>query len=645
MRKESLIIAVLFLSAVASQAQKPFRVERTKSDLFPEWVEFAESDAPVFRSNQVWLIDPQGRSSISSTLRPITKEKDQIGFEHHRMQQMYNNIPVEHAVYIAHVKNGKLLSQNGKWVKDFPSGLTSKPALTEAAALIIATQYVGAKSYKWEDPAEEAFIKTEQNDPRATFKPKGELVYYSGQEELDGPSLKLAYKFDVYAADPVGRKIIYVDAIQGGILGYNDLIHEADAIGTAVTAYSGSKTITTDKVSATSYRLREAGRGNGIQTYNLQKKTTYSLAVDFTDADNSWNNVNTNKDQYATDAHWGAEQTYDFFKNNFNRNSIDGNGFALKSYVHYSNNYFNAFWDGSRMTYGDGSSTNGFKPLTAIDVCAHEITHGLTSKTSNLNYSGESGAMNEGFSDIFGTAIEKFARPTQSDWLIGGDFYTIRNMSNPNQYSDPDTYKGSYWYTGTGDNGGVHTNSGVLNFWFYLLTGGGSGTNDKGFAYSVTGLGITKAQAIAYRTLTYYLVSTSNYAAARTASIKAARDLYGATADSVQVKNAWNAVGVGGGTAPALLTRNSSTAALEGITSSANVFPNPFGNRIQVSITDENGGSRLMELVDVKGSTVLRRSIIINKGNNVVDLETSAVKPGIYFVNINNKRIGSVVKQ
>mgnify|MGYP003351029493 FL=1 len=106
MRKKSLIIASFFLSVVAVHAQRPIKVERTKADLFPEWVEFGESEAPAFKSNQVWLIDPQGRSSISSSLRPITKEKDQIGFEHHRMQQMYNDIPVEHAVYIAHVKNG-----------------------------------------------------------------------------------------------------------------------------------------------------------------------------------------------------------------------------------------------------------------------------------------------------------------------------------------------------------------------------------------------------------------------------------------------------------------------------------------------------------------------------------------------------------
>ncbi len=167
----------------------------------------------------------------------------------------------------------------------------------------------------------------------------------------------------------------------------------------------------------------------------------------------------------------------------------------LKSYVHYSVNYFNAFWDGEKMTYGDGDASDNNQPLTALDVCGHEITHGLTTFTANLNYKNESGALNEGFSDIFGTSIEFFARPGQGDWLIGGDFYIIRDMSNPKAYSQPDTYKGKKWATGllaSLDNGGVHTNSGVLNFWFYLLSEGKNGTNDKKFVYSVSGIGMIK---------------------------------------------------------------------------------------------------------------------------------------------------------
>jgi hypothetical protein len=239
----------------------------------------------------------------------------------------------------------------------------------------------------------------------------------------------------------------------------------------------------------------------------------------------------------------------------FNRNSVDNAGFALNSYVHtnlvafgYGDN-INAFWDGTRMTYGDGGTSGGitYTPLTALDVCGHEITHGVTERTSNLTYSNQSGAMNEGFSDIFGTAIEFYAKGASANWLIGENIgAAFRNMANPNQFSQPDTYLGTYWYTGTADNGGVHTNSGVLNFWFYLLTQGGSGTNDIGSVYSVTGIGIDKAAAIAYRTNTVYLVPSSNYASARTFAIQSATDLYGAgSAEVIATTNAWYAVGVG----------------------------------------------------------------------------------------------------
>ena len=153
-------------------------------------------------------------------------------------------------------------------------------------------------------------------------------------------------------------------------------------------------------------------------------------------------------------------------------------------------------------------------------------------------------------------------------------------------------------------------------------------------------LGLAKAQAIAYRTLTNYLVSTSNYAAARTYSIKAAKDL---SYDTNQVKNAWNAVGVGGGTAPALVTMNNSNAALESVLS-GRIYPNPFHDHLHLSFSDENGGDKTVELVGLNGNTVWRRNIALKKGKNEIDLETSAVAPGVYFIKIDNKRTGYVMK-
>ncbi len=519
-----------------------------KPDMFATDVEFVPGTAPVTAKGFITVPNAKGTLTAVSGLVAKQQETDALGMTHIRYQQSYLGIPVENAYEIVHSKAGSIILQNGKLVETFDRQLTASPTLSEAAALQQALSSINAQTYKWQVPKEEAFIKRDENNAAATFFPKGTLVFYSGEEDVVPAAMRLAYKFDIYAQQPLSRQIVFVDAKNGAVLGKRDLIHEANATGSAVTGYSGTQTITTDSYNS-SYRLRETGRGNGIQTFDLNKGTNYNSAVDFTDADNNWNNVNADKDQYATDAHWGAEKTYDYYKVKYNRNSIDNAGFAIKSYVHYSTNYFNAFWDGTRMTYGDGDASDGNKPLTALDVCGHEITHGLTEKTSGLNYSGESGAMNEGFSDIFGTAIEFYARPSNADWLIGKDFYTIRSMSNPNTYQQPDTYLGTYWATGTADNGGVHTNSGVLNYWFYLLSVGGSGTNDKGTAYSVTGLGIDKAAAIAFRLNTVYLTATSNYAAARTYGIQAATDLYGAgSAEVTQTTNAWTAVGVGGTT-------------------------------------------------------------------------------------------------
>ncbi len=547
----SLVLSGALLLSVSAQAQTFKSITPGRPGMFPSDIEYEAGSAAPTQRGIMQLPGAKGTMVTISNLAVVQSETDALGFEHTRYQQTYLGIPVEHAYQVVHSKAGMLVRQNGKLVESFSRQLIATPAITEVAALQFALRNIHAQMYKWQVPGEDAFLKAEQNNPAATFYPKGSLVFYSGEEEVLPEAMHLAYKFDIYAQQPLSRQIVFVDAYSGEILGKRDLIHEANTTGSAVTAYSGTQTITTDSYTG-GYRLQETSRGNGIQTYNLNKGTNYSTATDFTDADNTWNNVNANKDQYATDAHWGAEKTYDYYKVKYNRNSINNAGFAIKSYVHYSTNYFNAFWDGSRMTYGDGDASDGNKPLTALDVCGHEISHGLTSFTSNLAYTGESGAMNEGFSDIFGTAIEFYARPSNANWLIGSDFYTIRSMSNPNAYGQPDTYQGTNWATGSADNGGVHTNSGVLNYWFYLLSAGGSGTNDKGTAFNVTGIGIDKAAAIVFRLNTVYLTSTSNYANARTYGIQAAKDLYGvSSAEATQTTNAWIAVGVGTATPPA----------------------------------------------------------------------------------------------
>jgi len=517
-------------------------------DYLPAYIKFSEGSEIDLSSVQSWLSD-NFKLSPGFGLQFIRSEKDQIGYTHYKYQQTINGIPVLNGTYIAHVKDNKVISLNGK-IKKYIEPNTGA-ALTEAAALQYALNYVNATEYKWQIPAEENYIKYITGNPEATYYPKGLLYIVPAKGNFATDKYRIAYRFDVYANKPVSRQYIFIDANTGEVIKTLNEIQTSNVTATADTKYSGTRTFTTDYTGST-YRLRETGRGLGIETYNMALGTTYS-STDFTNATTTWTGTNAAKDEVARDAHWGAEMTYDYYYTKFSRSSVDNAGLKLLSYVHanlvgmgYSDNV-NAFWDGTRMTYGDGNTT--YSPLTTLDICGHEITHGVTSFTANLDYQDESGAMNEGFSDIFGTCIEFYAKPPLStgNWTIGEQIGSaFRSMSNPNLYSQPDTYNGTNWYTGTGDNGGVHTNSGVLNYWFYLLCQGGSGTNDIGSAFSVTGITMTKAEQIAYRTLTVYLTSSSTYADARTYSILACQDLYGGCgAEAQAVTNAWYAVGIG----------------------------------------------------------------------------------------------------
>jgi bacillolysin len=508
----------------------------------------------------------------NSNFAKIKSETDKLGVSHEKFQLFHNDIKVEFATYTLHSSAGKINSMNGEFYKtDF---LNAIPTLSKDQAFAKALLQIGAQKYLWETPEDAKMFNYK--------KPVGELVWLpilngDTSNTKDTP-LRLAYKFDIYATQPVSRGDIYIDAITGESLFYNAIIkhlgefsHGKKEIGTknqkkmivaanADTRYSGSQTIQTT-LSGANYILADATRGNGINTYNMLKGTNYNNAVNFTDADNNWTTAeynNANKDNGAFDAHWGAEKTYDYWSTVHGRNSFDNAGAIIKSYVHYDVAYDNAYWNGSVMTYGDGSGTN-FDILTSLDVAGHEIGHAVCEKTANLAYQKESGAMNEGLSDIWGACIEYFAAPTKSTWLIGEDIekraghLSLRSMSNPKAEGQPDTYGGTNWKNPNcgfpfsfNDYCGVHTNSGVLNHWFYILSVGKSGTNDKGNSYSVTGITIDKAAKITYRLESIYLTANSTYADARTFGIQSATDLYGAgSAEVIATTNAFYAVGVG----------------------------------------------------------------------------------------------------
>jgi Zn-dependent metalloprotease len=477
---------------------------------------------------------------------------DELGIIHQRYQQYYKGIKVENAEYMLHGKNGVIKTMNGDFqIANIPSVI---PALSEEQALSDALNYVNAKEYKWEDSASEKYIKLITGNPNATYYPKGELVierdYLKG-----GKNLLLSWKFSISSLNPNNKQLIFVNANTGAIINKTPQILDVNSPLTAQTKYSGTLGITGDSYSGV-YRLREVRNGVNVETLNLNGTYNYSSATDFTNGNTNWISGSwptITQDQQALDAHWGAEKVLDFWRTIFNRNSLDDNGLSIMSYVHNPVGG-DAYWDGTAMNYGDGNSN--FNPLTALDVCAHEFGHGICQYTANLAYvAAESSALNEGFSDIWGACVENWAAPTKQTWLIGEDItkvspYYIRSLSNPKSgmigEGTVDTYHGTNWSYSSDASTYAHENMSVLTHWFYLLSQGGANTNDLGNGYSVLGIGITKAEAIAWRTESVYLTSSADYATARTASIQAATDLYCANSPEVMaVTNAWYAVGVG----------------------------------------------------------------------------------------------------
>ncbi|MFI8321898.1 M4 family metallopeptidase [Streptomyces sp. NPDC085529] len=421
---------------------------------------------------------------------------------------------------------------------------------------------------------------------------------------------------------------VVTDATSGAKLYEWQAVHT----GTGNTQYSGQVTLGT----APSYTLTDTGRGNH-KTYNLNRGTSGTGTL-FTNSTDVWGNgLPSNLETAGADAHYGAALTWDYYKNVHGRSGIRGDGVGAYSRVHYGNAYVNAFWQDSCfcMTYGDG--TNNAKPLTSIDVAAHEMTHGLTSVTAKLVYSGESGGLNEATSDIFAAAVEFYANNPndKGDYLVG-EKIDIRGNGTPLRYMDKPSKDGSSkdaWYSGIGSID-VHYSSGPANHFFYLLSEGSGVKTVNGVTYDsptsdglpVTGIGIDKARMIWFKALTTKWTSSTNYAGARTGTVAAAEELYGVgSPEALAVQHAWAAVNVG--------TRPGTTPPTGTV----------FENTADVSIPDN--GAAVTSSVNVTGRTGNAPSNL-SVGVDVVhtyigDLVVDLIAPDGSVYNLHNRSGGS----
>ncbi len=391
----------------------------------------------------------------------IRTDVDRLGMTHVRLQQTFQGVPVLGAELLVH------FDPTGQWVTaingDYLPGLaleTTKPRIEAGTALRIARAAL----------------------PGSVIQRRPRLVVADGRLEPELAGTRLVWLIELYEHSVPARNMYLIDAQTGQILkSLNQLTTGRNRL-----TYTAKNTI----ILPGTLWLTEAGPVPGQSP----------------DAD-------------GLNAHQFAGDTYDYFLATHGRDSFDDHGATLIATVHYSQNFQNAFWNGTQMVYGDGFAS-------ANDVVAHELTHAVTERTANLTYEFQSGALNESFSDIFGAMVD------DEDWLMGEDLPigAVRSLSNPALFNDPehlDQYKNTCQ-----DNGGVHTNSGIPNKAAYLLS---------------EAIGRPAASQIFYRSLTYYLTSTSEFNDARAGAIQAAQDLFGADSDEAkETTAAFAAVGLDG---------------------------------------------------------------------------------------------------
>ncbi|MFF9121693.1 M4 family metallopeptidase [Streptomyces sp. NPDC014889] len=484
-------------------------------------------------------------SAEDATVRDVIVDKD--GAQHVRYDRAYRQLPVLGGDFIVHIApdgNYRGADRASRGTVSLPS---TTPDLTAPKAADLAVNALRAENLG---------TKLQQ------VKAKPELIV----DALHGTP-RLAWRTNAVGLDSLGNPVartVLTDARTGAQIDAWDSIETATGDGQSL--YSGTVPLETT-LSGSAYQLKDPTRGN-TYTGDAENKTDACFfgicfqrapATLFTDADNHWGTGTTaDRATAAVDAQYGTNETWDYYKNVHGRNGIAGDGKGSYNRVHYGSNYNNAFWDDSCfcMTYGDGDGTT-FGPLVALDVAGHEMSHGVTSKTAALTYSGESGGLNEATSDILGTLVEWYANnpADPGDYLIGEKIVRSGFGKSALRYMDKPSKDGSSadcWSSSVG-NLDVHYSSGVANHFAYLLAEGSGAKAVNGVAYdsptcnssSVTGIGRDKLGQIWYRALTVYMTSSTKYAGARTATLNAAKDLYGAGSTEYNaVAAAWSAVNV-----------------------------------------------------------------------------------------------------
>lgn len=530
-------ILLLLISVSNLNAQVVDNVVYTIDKHIPSYLPVKDIESALikmkYRSNtsalkNILLLNDETTTVLVDTLTDVA------GGFHESYIELYKGIKVEGTKCNIHYdKDGIPVIINGNFRTINDVDTIGRISLREGFNQ--ALRHVGIDEKEWRDNLSiQKTSSTGRINTTDEYSQPEKVIYVKD----DIASLTYKCRIDCYERDI--HSWVYVDAMTGKVV---DSVRAVCNITSNVTTiYSGQQSIESQYYNNV-YRLRDYTRGNGIETYaysSYNQNTNTFIGYDYTSTNSSWSNMST-YDRAALDVHWGVETTYDYYYNTWSRNSYDNHGAELISFVNINDS--NAFWTGNNMAYGIYNTY----PMVSLDVTAHELTHAFTQSTSALIYQGESGAINEGMSDVFATCVERFAKPNNGDniWLIGEDIPTFnyRDM----RYPICKYYHGNGWKDTSiinDDNGGVHRNSGVFSYWFYLLSKGSNGVNESGIYYSVDSIGLDRAIQICYLMNTAYLTSNSSYADACRCSYLAAIAL-GYSYDVLeQIYRAWVDVGV-----------------------------------------------------------------------------------------------------
>ena len=452
---------------------------------------FIQDLGPVFRAT--------GREDFV----PIRTTEDDLGQVHVRMQQMLRGLPVVGGEMIVHSDRltGTVLTVNGTFIPD--ENLPSTPLVGSRESLDVAAVEAGVADGVWMDSPELTYVVTSSGKTYLAWAAR--ISYQAGDgEHLDR---------------------IFADAVTGDLV----TVHAEIKHALNRKIYNGNHTNPDNPTLPGTLMFSEGG---------------------------------SSSDASAMDCYTNFGYTYNYYMTKFGRNSFDNAGATLIGTVHVGTNWVNAYWNGTQMVFGDGDGSNATYLSKALDIVAHELTHAVTDRTANLNYEKDSGALNEAMSDILagGTEAYRDGAVSANTWKVGEEVWTpgtsgdaLRYMNDPAldgssaDYYPTRNYSGTCTPSSSNDYCGVHTNSGIANLAFYLLSQGG--THPRGKTTTVVpAVTITKAQQIFYRALTMYMTATTNFQGARDTTAQAAADLYGAAGTEVNaVQATWNAVGVPGG--------------------------------------------------------------------------------------------------